>query len=572
MVETFQSRVHRLGDEADDGQRGLRFCFGHEANTQAGVFLPWLRVAARVRGMAALLAANGVGGGDVVVVHAHDQQAALLAILGAIHLGAIPAAVAPLGAGAADRLVEQFHAVVAVAAPRLIVADRELPAEHVGGRPLPPVLVAPAAPEAATAPVARLVGPGDPCFLQFTSGSTSVPKGVVVTQRMLLANLASITAVVGWGPHGRLVGWLPIYHDMSLVGLYCMAVYNRARACFFPPTRFGRSPDLWLGLMAEERADFSAGPNFAFAMVERLAARRPPSADLSCVKGIICGSEPIAAGIMQRFTAIHAACGLVDPVMPAFGMAECTLMATACPPGAPLVTLVVEREALEQRGRVVGASRDGLAAADGPTRALELVGCGAAGPGMSVAIAVDGALAGEDRVGEILLAGDSVLTEYWRNPAATAAAFTAIAGRRWFRTGDLGFLHGGQLYVCGRAKDLIIHNGVNYHPADVEAALQAAMPERVRLAAVVDLRHDLAAPFIGLGVLFEEGKKAEDAVAAQAAVGEFVARYTGLPVAVAVALRGGEHIPRTTSGKLVRAAIRQRLNAALAGAGPIDPA
>jgi acyl-CoA synthetase (AMP-forming)/AMP-acid ligase II len=314
--------------------------------------------------------------------------------------------------------------------------------------------------------------------------------------------------------------------------------------------------------MAEERADFSAGPNFAFAMVNRHAERRPPTGDLSCIKGIICGSEPIAADIMQRFSTLHAPCGLMNPILPAFGMAECTLMATCATPGAPLVTVVVERAALEQHRRVVICDRTGLDSTHGPTHAIELVGCGAAAQGLQVSIHVDGAPVADDVVGEVLLAGDSVLSRYWQNPVATTAAFLTLAGNSWFRTGDLGFMHDGHLFVCGRAKDLIIHNGVNYYPADVEAAVQTAMPDRVRLAAVVDLRVDLASPFIGLGVLFEEGKKVDDVALAQTSVADFVAQYLGLPVAIALALRG-EHIPRTTSGKLVRNAIRERLLAAM---------
>lgn len=558
MVETFQQCVHRLGEQSGYPERGLRFCFGREANHLAGVFLAWPQVAARVRGLATRLRRQGVGGGDVVVVHSHDQQTALLAILGAIHLGAIPTAVAPLGDGAAARLVEQFHAVVAVAAPTLIVSDRELPAEHVAGRQLPPVLLVEQFDESESAPIARQATPDDPCFLQFTSGSTSVPKGVVVTHRMLLANLASITAAIDWNADGCTVGWLPIYHDMSLVGIYSMAVFHRARGCFFPSSRFGRSPDLWLTLMAQERANFSAAPNFAFAMVNRFAERRPPTGDLSCVKGLICGSEPLSVEVLRRFSQLHASCGLVNPVLPAFGMAECTLMATHGVPGAPLVTLVVERSALERQRRVLLTDREGLIAGAGPTRAIELVGCGTPAVGMQVAIYHEGALVGDDVVGEVLLAGTSVLSRYWRHDAATAAAFLTVDGQTWFRTGDLGFLHAGQLFICGRAKDLIIHNGVNYYPADLEAALENALPEQVRLAAVVDLRSELAAPFLGLGVLFEEGKKSDDPAATEAAVADFISLYTGLPVAIALALRG-EHIPRTTSGKLVRGAIRERL-------------
>ena len=551
---TFQEVVHDLDREPLDAERGLRFCFGREANHHAGVFLPWAQVAARVRGVAAALAAEGVGGGDVVLVHAHDQQVALLAILGAIHLGAIPAAVAPLGAGTAARLIDQFHAISAVAGARLIVSDRALPAEQIVDRVgLPPVLVLETLAEAAIAPVARRAGTDEACFLQFTSGSTSVPKGVVVTHRMLLANLATMSAAIGWGPQGRAVGWLPIYHDMSLVGIYAMTVLHRARACLFPTSRFGRDPGMWLALLAEERAHFSAGPNFAFAMINRLAERRPPTGiDLSTMRGFICGSEPISAAAMRGFAAVTAPLGLAQPVIPAFGMAECTLMATCCAPGAPLATITVARRALEQEGRARPADSGD---------ALELVGCGPAAPGMAIAIDLAGEMVGDDQVGEVLLAGDSVLGRYWRNDAATAGAFLERDGRRWFRTGDLGFTRAGQLYVCGRAKDLIIHNGVNYYPADIEHALATALPGQVRLAAVVDLRTTLAEEFTGLGVLFEEGRKADDPAVAQAAVATFVRTYTGLPVALALALRGGEHIPRTTSGKLVRHEIRARLNA-----------
>lgn len=547
---TFQEAVWALAD-GDAPGRGLRFCYGREAPTHAGVDLAWSRVAARVRALAARYVAAGLGAGDVVLVHAHDQQVALIAILAAIHLGAIPAAVAPIGAGAQERLVDQFHAIVAIAGARLLVADKAPPAECCAGRSaLPPLLLVETFDERAgdVAPLRR-AGVEDPCFLQFTSGSTSTPKGVVVTHGMLLANLAAITEVLGWGPQGRSVGWLPIYHDMSLVGIYGMLVLHRARGCLFPTARFGRSPDLWMQLMAEERADASAGPNFAYAMVGRLAERRPPAGiDLSCVRSLICGAEPIQPAVMRRFAEVHAPLGLREVFVPAYGMAECTLMATACRPGEPLRTLRVDRAGIER-----GAARP---AADGP--ALELVDCGAPAPGMALLISRDDAAQGERGVGEILLAGDSVLTRYWRRDAA--GDFLEHAGRRWLRTGDLGFLDGGRLFVCGRAKDVIIHNGVNHYPADVEAALVAQLPADVRIAAVVDLRAAIDEPFRGLGVLFEEAAKGGDPAAAEARVAGFVHAWTGLPVAIARAARGG-HVPRTTSGKIVRDAVRAELRA-----------
>ncbi|MBA3845706.1 MAG: AMP-binding protein [Planctomycetes bacterium] len=560
-MTTFQDVVHGLGDAPDDGVRGLRFRYGREKPDHAGMLLGWPLVAARVRGLAARFVEHGVGAGDVVAVHSHDQATALTALLAAIHLGAVPTMLAPVGAGVATRLVEQFHAVLAVAAPRLLVIDRALPDEHIAGRALPPTLLVADTPEAASAPILARAGADDACFLQFTSGSTSTPKGVVVTQRMLLANLAAIGELAAWNGDGRLLGWVPIYHDMSLVGLYLMTVMHRAFGCFFPATRFGRSPDLWMGLMAEERATFTAGPNFALAMALRHAERRPPTGDLSHVQGIICGSEPIAAETARRFAAAYAPCGLKDAVIPAYGMAECTLLATTRPRGAPLATLTVVRASLE-RGAV-----QPVAPGDG---AIELVACGGPARGMATAIVGADGVPLDHGVGEIQVSGDSVLDRYHRAPDAAALLLVARDGRRWLRTGDLGFVHDGQLYVCGRAKDLIIHNGVNIYPADVEQALERQLAERVRLTAVVDLRSDLAAEFTGLGVLIEEARRDAEPAAVEAAVATFVEAFLGLPVAIVWALRGA-HIPRTTSGKLVRAEIRALLIAERArrdGAAP----
>jgi acyl-CoA synthetase (AMP-forming)/AMP-acid ligase II len=558
-AKTFQAHVHALGENHPDPESGLRFCYGRDQNTLSGVFLPWAQVAARARGLGRLLLEQGVHGRDIVAVHSHDQQTALIAMLACMHIGAVPCAVAPVAMGTSERLVDQFHNILAVAGPRLVIADKALPTELLAGRALPPpVLVVDAWSSAEDCPVAATLDQDEPCFLQFTSGSTSSPKGVVVTHRMLLSNIIAISAAISWQPTSRLVGWLPIYHDMSLVGQYLTSIHHRTRACFFPPTRFGRSPDLWMQLMAQERATFSGGPNFSFAMVNRHAERRPPhDIDLSCVRGIICGSEPISAEVMREFHRLHAHLGMRDVVMPAFGMAECTLMATSAPALTPVASITVDRQILERQGEVRTATT---------TAPVELVACGAPAGDMAVTIRSDGAALGENRVGEIWLSGSSVFPEYYRNPDASAAALALADGRRWLRTGDLGFLRDQQLYICGRMKDVIIHNGVNYFPADVEQAVERRLPDDARLAAVVDLRRAINDDFIGLGVLFEEA--ARDGISAdkEQRVAQFVKDYTGLPVAIAMALKN-DHIPRTTSGKLIRHMVRDQLRQALQAAG-----
>jgi acyl-CoA synthetase (AMP-forming)/AMP-acid ligase II len=561
---TFQEVVGSLALPQYAGAgRGLRFSYAREVATAAGVRLTWGDVAQRVDALAQRIAAVGIGADDLVIVHSHDQQTAFVCMLACIRLGVAVSAVAPVAAGTAERLVLQLANIVRSAKPALIVLDRQLDAEHrhVLGE-VPTLLVEKL--EASTTPPTpiRIAAADDCCFVQFTSGSTSTPKGVVVTHRMLLANLAAIGAVIGMDGDGRIVGWLPIYHDMSLVGLYLQTVYHRAFACFYPTSRFGRSPDSFLQYLAEERAHFSGAPNFAYAMINRHARRRPPiGIDLGCVRGIICGSEPISAEVLREFAAIHAPLGLRNAVIPAFGMAECTLMATAARMGEAPVTLCIDRTALESRSEVV------VVAPGHHGAVAELVGCGEPALGMAIAILGphDGELP-EDRVGEVVLSGESVLSRYFREGAARPDAYATVRGARFFRTGDNGFLHRGALYICGRAKDVIIHNGVNFYPADLEQALERELPDVVRLAAVVDLRAHIGEEFTGIGVLFEDAARGADA-SARERVRDFAKDFSGLPVAIALGLGGGEHIPRTTSGKLVRVEVRSRLLAALAANG-----
>ncbi|NRA39035.1 MAG: AMP-binding protein [Planctomycetes bacterium] len=563
---TLQAILAELGDDtalskdAAGSERGLRFCWHHAHNNRDGVVYTWPVIRRQMFAMAEKIRAYNLCADDVVVVHVRDQHRAYLAMIACIYLGIVPSAVAEIGKGSAKRLIDQFFSVINVAQPALIISDREISTDvHENISQLPDILLIDEIAEADACEQIIQRGAADTCFLQFTSGSTSAPKGVVVRHDMVLANCLTMGHGIGYFADERFCSWLPIYHDMGLLG-YLRVTAHQSRSCFFPTSRFGRSPNMWMELMSEEKSQVSAGPNTAFEMVNRFCERRPPQdLDLSHVSSIVCGSEPIAAQVMRDFNQHYHDSGLCNGLIPAFGMAECTLMATGHPLRDPLRTLICDRELLQEHSEVVEVTADA-------ENANELVACGAAGYGFEMRIVEPGDTAchalAESTVGELLLCGDSVVHEYYNNSEATAKAINIVAGKKWLRTGDIGFIQHNEIFICGRAADLIIHNGVNYHPADIERALQEHFADRVRGACVVDLRQSIADAFIGIGIYLEPSNKAVDVEVLQADAKAWVKTYTGLPIGICCA-SGDERIPRTTSGKTVRTVVKQLLRAQL---------
>lgn len=564
MPTTYQQHLQHLGQDpaASQNDRGVRFCWHHLHNKREGSFYSWPEIAGHMHGLAVQLSHQGLQGGDVVVVHVRDQHQASVAMLACMYLGLVPTAVAEIGKGSPRRLLEQFHKIIGAASPALLITDREIDEQCLQDWPaLPPqFLFTDISSAEAPKPLIQMQM-DDPCFLQFTSGSTSTPKGVVVRQRMVVANCETMSKGIGYSSDERYCAWLPIYHDMGLLG-YLRTCFYQNRACFFPTSRFGRSPNMWMELMSEERSNVTAGPNTAFEMVNRYCERRAPDpqeVDLSAATSIVCGSEPISATVMRRFNEFYKPCKLQNGLMPAFGMAESTLMSSCHPLGDPIRSILCDRQQLQEQNRVV------LVAAD-HEQACELVACGPAAYGIQLRIEAQDrssakALA-EDEVGELLLSGDSILSSYYQNPEATAAALEYREGTLWFHTGDIAFIHNGDLFICGRAADLIIHNGVNYHPSDIEKELQEAFEDRVRGTCVLDMRENIADEFIGLGVYLERANKTVDGAALMREAEMWCKSYTGLPIAVCLA-SGDERIPRTTSGKVVRRAVKELLAAHL---------
>jgi acyl-CoA synthetase (AMP-forming)/AMP-acid ligase II/acyl carrier protein len=400
------------------------------------------------------------------------------------------------------------------------------------------------------------VGEGDLAFLQYTSGSTATPKGVMLSHENLLHNSALIHGVFETDEDCVAVFWLPLYHDMGLIGGVIQPIYCGGSCTLLAPAAFLQRPLLWLETISEQRASISGGPDFAYDVCARkIGEAERAGLDLSSWRVAFTGAEPIRAGTLERFADTFSACGFRrESFLPVYGLAEATLMATGGPRGNPPETIDVDPSALSE-GRVSEVTEP-----DAPAR--RLVGCGAGLPGQRVAIVdpATGQLCRGDRVGEIWVGGGSVALGYFRQPQATEATFhnylPDTGEGPFLRTGDLGFINLGQVYVTGRLKDRIIIRGRNHYPQDIELTVEAACPgfraghgvafsvdveDQERLVVVQEL---------------EPRIRSLDWEDAFQAVRQAVSTAHDLEVYSIVLTKAGT-VPKTTSGKRQRSACRQ---------------
>jgi acyl-CoA synthetase (AMP-forming)/AMP-acid ligase II len=375
---------------------------------------------------------------------------------------------------ASSSIMANCKPAIALTSPALAVRD-DLHARFAGNEMQ--WLSVDLAPGTRDADAIDLSSPGrdDIAFLQYTSGSTSDPKGVVVSHGNLLDNLEMARQALGTGKHSTCVNWVPLYHDMGLILSVVGSLYLGALCVLLSPSAFMLRPLIWLRAIHHYRAEIASSPNFAYDhCVSRLRADQMEGIDLSSWRIALSGAEPVRADTIERFLKAFAPYGF-DPssINPGFGMAEATLIVTMGRPGTGHHTRVISRSALQ-----AGAIREPV-----DDDALVLVGCGFAIPGERLAIVDPGAQRrlAPDTIGEIWIGGPHVARAYWNNPEATANSLQAqIEGEGsayWLRSGDLGFMDAeGQLFVTGRIKDLIIIRGINHYPQDIEHTVQAAHP------------------------------------------------------------------------------------------------
>lgn len=392
-------------------------------------------------------------------------------------------------------------------------------------------------------------------FLQYTSGSTSTPKGVMVSHGNLMANERMIKLAYEHTEESDFAGWLPLYHDMGLIGNVFQPLYIGARSVLMSPTAFLQVPFRWLQAMSRYRAHTSGAPNFAYDLcVQRVQPEQRESLDLSNWSIAYNGSEPIHPDTLERFAAFFEPCGFRrEAFYPCYGLAEATLLVTGGRKSDPPIVRHFESDALEQNHAIESPADDAQAKA--------LVGCGRSWLEQKIAIVNPESMMRStgDELGEIWLAGPNITRGYWNQPEETERSFHAYirdSGEGpFFRTGDIGFMRDGELFVTGRLKDLIIIRGRNHYPHDIERTTQrshAALRQGLSAAFSVEVRGQER-----LVIVAEVGRHFQqtDIEAVVEAIRQKVGEEHELDVYAISLLKMGSLL-KTTSGKIQHRACR----------------
>jgi len=385
------------------------------------------------------------------------------------------------------------------------------------------------------------VGADDVAFIQFSSGSTSDPKGVVLTHGNILANTRGATEAAGFTQNDVSLSWMPLTHDMGLIGFHLVMFANRVHAHLMPTELFIRRPLLWLTFAARVRATILCSPNFGYKhYLKVLGDRAVEGLDLSAVRFIFNGAEPISVELCDEFLTRLAPARLARTAMyPVYGLAEASLAVSFPEVGAPLRVLTLNRHQMN-----AGSTVQPVAASD--RDAVQLVSEGRAIPYCQVRIADDEDVElASDRIGHVHIRGDNVTRGYYEDPQANAAAFTAD---RWLRTGDLGLFHEGELYISGRAKEIIFVNGQNYYPHDLEAIAQRAPGLELGKVVAAGVR-PRNTEIEQLVVFVLHRGSLEDFLPLARQVSRLINEQTGLEVAEVIPVK---RISKTTSGKIQR--------------------
>jgi len=508
----------------------------------------WARLHEDARGMAAALQARGVGPGSHVALLGPTTRPFVTAVQATWLAGAAVVVLPlPMRLASIEDFVAQTRRLIVHAQAQIVVIDAQL-SEFLDPQPGDPPIVR--LDELRGAPSAYERPAEDPdalAILQFTSGSTADPKGVMVPHRCMTANLdAAVDAANFDHDVDKAVSWLPLYHDMGLIGLLGAPMLHGFDLVLASPQDFLAAPARWMEWMAEFGATVTAGPNFAYALAAR-ALGRLDRLDLSRWRLALNGAEPIDPCAVESFLAAGATHGLdARAAFCVFGMAEATLAVTFPTPGAGMQVDTVDQRVLETDRYAAPINPDD---SDGMARRLARLGRPLDGLELRVCDPMTGQRMRDREVGEIELRGSSISPGYYGNNQASTDA------RRgdWFCTGDLGYLVDAELIVCGRLKDVIIVGGRNVFPEDVERAAESV--EGVRAGNVIAFgtegRRGREAVVVVAETKLDESAPVRDAVAAR------VTDAIGVPPEEVVLVRPGT-LPKTSSGKPQRSLCRRR--------------
>ncbi len=545
------------------GDTGITFVDLGENET----FLNFREIRSRAGRVAAALARAGVSTGERVVIVLPTSPAFLDAFFGTLLAGAVPVPLYPpfrLGRlheyhGATARMIRAVGACLVLTDAR----SRKLLGQAVE-RSHPRLGCGTVEDLAAEAEgeMHAAVDPDALGLVQFSSGSTADPKPVALSHRALMAQLAVIEGTLP--PEGRFpqrgVSWLPLYHDMGLLGCLLLAVHHPGPLVLIAPEHFLARPSLWLRAIARHRATLSVAPNFGYELcAKRVRDGELAGVDLSSWRMAVCGAEPVSSDSLDRFARRFAPFGFDRRALrPVYGLAEASLAVTFAPPGRGVRTVRVDAARLASSGEAVEGNR-AIASVGTPVPGAEVEVRGARGEELP-----------ERRVGRLFVRGPCLMTGYFGQPDATARA---IHGG-WLDTGDLGFVADGELFVCGREKDVIIIRGANHVPQEFEECLDGI--ERLRPGCAVALGH--VPPGDGgeqLLVLAERARGARPGEGDGETVDEIrraIIERTGISPHTVRLLEPGT-LPRTSSGKLRRSeALRRYLAGELTAPLKVGPA
>jgi len=383
--------------------------------------------------------------------------------------------------------------------------------------------------------------PDDTAFIQFSSGSTSEPKGVVLTHSNIIANCSGVSQAAKLTDDDISLSWMPLTHDMGLIGFHIIMFSRQVNAHLMPTELFVRRPLLWLTFASRVRATILCSPNFGYKHYLKVLGDRPVDGlDLSAARLIFNGAEPISVELCNEFLArLEPAKLKRNAMFPVYGLAEASLAVTFPEVGAPLRTITLNRHQLNVGNPVAAVAKT-------DKDAVELISEGKVIPYCQVRLTDDdGNVLAENRIGNVEMRGDNVTRGYFENAEANAAAFTKDG---WIRTGDLGLFHDGEIFISGRAKEIIFVNGQNYYPHDLEAIAQRVEGLELGKVVAAGVRpRDSQTEQLVVFVLHRSGMEEFLPIATQ--VARVINEQTGLEVGAVVPVK---RIPKTTSGKIQR--------------------
>ncbi|HUE88588.1 MAG TPA: AMP-binding protein [Vicinamibacterales bacterium] len=541
------SLPRRLAQHADRSgdQRAILFRAGNDWEAWT-----WGEYWDRTRRMARGLRAAGVGPGDRVLVVSPDVKSAVTCQLGAWTAGAIPAQLGvPDRLTNVDRFIDQLHPTLRQLDTNILLVDRSVAASAVPRSDVR-MLVAEdlmEQPPDAAPDSQRACG----ALMQLTSGSTGHPRAVLVPHDRLVRHLESISTRLPSSSLSAGVSWLPVYHDMGLIGGLLYPCFNGFPVYVFSPLDFRRNPYAWLQTMSRVRATHTSAPPSGYAIGLRLAARAVDDRlDLSALGCAMIGAEPIPPRLVRQFADAFAPCGFrPEAFFPVYGLAEATVAVTFPEPLTPTRIDAVDRDRFEREGHAVPPGDE--------APRLEFVGAGSALSGTELSLRDDqGHDLPERRVGEIWIRSDSLMEGYYGDADATAA----VLKDGWLDTGDLGYIADGALFVTGRSKDLIIARGRNLVPSTIEEIVSSLSGVRKDCVAAVGVPSQERATEC-VCVVAETRAGAGDQTDIAAAVRDLL-KLRGINVDHVI-LVPPRTLPRTSSGKIKRRLIVQQLQSGL---------